>query len=92
MAGDNVRKMLAEPFNAPTAIKLDVDGIEPQILEGLPDTLASSELRHVMVEEVAQESRIASMLAPFGFRLVHEENTDPRRPNEYVNRYFVRLG
>ena len=91
LVGDDARKMLAGPYNTPTAIKLDVDGIELQILEGLRDTLASSELRHVMVEEVEQESRIASMLAPFGFRLAHEENTSPSRPGNEVNRYFVRV-
>ena len=90
MAGDDVRSMLTEPFNAPTAIKLDVDGIELQILDGLCDTLASSELRHVMVEEVAHESRMASKLAPFRFRISHEENTTPRRPGKHVNRHFVR--
>lgn len=90
MSGDDVRKLLPSRFNSPTAIKLDVDGIELQILEGLKETLATESLQHIMVEEDEDEANVASVLAPHGFRLTHEENTTPRRPGMYVNRYFSR--
>lgn len=91
MAGDDLRRMLPERFGSPSAIKIDVDGIESKILSGLRATLVSEELRHIMVEELADESRIAGILSPFGFTLENEENTTPLKPCEYVNRYFKRI-
>ncbi len=92
MSGDDVRNVLPNRFCSPTAIKLDVDGIELQILEGLRDTLALQSLQHIMVEEAEHEAHVASVLAPHGFKLTHEENTTPRHPGMLVNRYFARRG
>lgn len=91
LAGDDLARILPDAFRWPTAIKVDVDGIEAQILGGLRETLARTSLRHVMVEELAQETHIGEILGQYGFVLNHEENTTPHRPGRHVNRYFERL-
>jgi FkbM family methyltransferase len=60
---------------APDLIKLDVDGIEEQILDGAGAVLASSSLRSILVEVTWSDERKAALpwaeskLAPYGYRL-----------------------
>jgi FkbM family methyltransferase len=60
---------------APDLIKLDVDGIEEQILDGAGAVLASSSLRSILVEVTWPDERKAALpwaeskLAPYGYRL-----------------------
>lgn len=82
--------ILPHSFRSPIAIKIDVDGIELQILEGLREMLSAKALRYLMVEEAENESNVASLLAPYGFRLSHQENTTPMNPGTEVNRFFAR--
>lgn len=90
MAGDDISDVLPAAFACPTAVKIDVDGIELEILEDLRRTLKSEIVQHLMVEEHVHGSQVSDFLRPLGFSLVHEENTAPRRPTEYVNRFFRR--
>lgn len=50
MSGNSVSKILPNSFSRPTHIKLDVDGIELEILSGLGDLLRSKMLKAVLVE------------------------------------------
>lgn len=90
MTGDSLQPLLPEPFQDPVAVKLDVDGIELRILDGLRGPLSGDRLRHVMVEEKASDSEVGRFLGRYGFHLTHEENTNPTRPGRNVNRYFER--
>ena len=92
MRGDDVRTLLPAPFNKPTAIKVDVDGIEPKILEGLQGLLLDGCLQHLMVETSATDHGLNAMLTPFGFVQTHEERTNLVSPGRNVNRYFRRVG
>ena len=88
--GGDLAGLLQPPFNAPKAIKLDVDGIELSILKGLGAVLAADGLRHIMVEESAAESRIGVFLRNFGFVQIDEEPTNLKKPGKNLNRYFSR--
>lgn len=50
MTGASVSEILPNGFSRPTHIKLDVDGIELEILHGLGDLLRNDALRAVLVE------------------------------------------
>lgn len=50
MSGSAVNEVLPHGFRDPTHIKLDVDGIELEILHGLGPLLSSANLRAVLVE------------------------------------------
>jgi FkbM family methyltransferase len=55
---------------APTLLKIDVDGIEQEIIEGMTSVLADPALRSVLVEINSKEafSRISRLLEPHGLR------------------------
>ncbi len=90
--GDQLSQMLPTEFNQPTAIKLDVDGLEIDILRGLSKTLAIASLQWIMVEELAKSDAVTKILSPYGFVLEHEARTTRNPGNPFVNRYFKRLG
>ncbi|MBI3320407.1 MAG: FkbM family methyltransferase [Candidatus Omnitrophica bacterium] len=86
----------------PTHLKIDVDGLEPEIIEGAPQVLRQSTLRSLLVE-INQRSttdvRIPDILAGYGFRLVSERSnwlsrTDRTREAEApaTNMIFTRDG
>jgi FkbM family methyltransferase len=61
----------------PTQIKIDVDGLEAEILQGAPRVLAHRELRGLLLEiNESQESDIAILkyLASLGFRIARKGN------------------
>lgn len=65
---------LKELFNVPlpTHIKIDVDGIELQILENATSVLASDRLRHILVEVYESNAdcpKIVALLDKYGFKL-----------------------
>jgi len=56
---------------APTFIKLDVDGLEPNIIAGAVHTISSGSLRSILVElntKSAADMAVPSLLAQHGFR------------------------
>ena len=54
---------------APVHIKIDVDGLEPAIVEGAALTLADPKLRSVLIEINAEQDAIADRMARAGFEL-----------------------
>jgi FkbM family methyltransferase len=68
---DSLTPMLAVEWRAPTHIKIDVDGIELDVLKGAAAALRAESLRHVLVElshENAEQGK--EIMATAGFRLV----------------------
>jgi FkbM family methyltransferase len=68
----------------PTHIKIDVDGLEAEILEGARHTLAAPRLKSLLVEvderDGTRPERIDAVLAEFGFRLIEVQGS-PLAPN-----------
>jgi FkbM family methyltransferase len=68
---DDFRRLFAVP--APHYLKIDVDGVEEQILSGATETLADPDLRAVLIElETAETERNERIVAPLhraGFAL-----------------------
>lgn len=85
---DDFRRQFALP--APHYLKIDVDGVEAEILIGAAQTLADPELRSVLIEleheKTARNARIVAPLDRAGFVLRH------RGPNHAgsANAIFVR--
>lgn len=55
----------------PNCMKIDVDGLELEILKGSDETLKDPALRTILVEVNSEESAIDSLLGRYGFRAVH---------------------
>jgi FkbM family methyltransferase len=68
----------------PTHIKIDVDGLETEILEGSRHTLSDPRLKSLLVEvderDGSRPERIDAVLGEFGFRLVEVQGS-PLAPN-----------
>ncbi len=79
---DDLLARFAPPF--PTHIKIDVDGLETQILEGARNALADKRLRSLLVEvderDTGRPAEIDAILAEFGFGLVEVQGS-PLAPN-----------
>lgn len=67
---------------APTHIKIDVDGIEPDIVAGAMETVKAGRPRSMLIElntKSAADMAVPDLLAPFGFKRVSERsNWDSR--------------
>ncbi len=76
----------------PTHLKIDVDGLDMEVLKGAARSLAAKGLRHVIVEGFQEAfGEIESLLAPHGFR--HVRSTDHRRfsaQKPYGNHIFAK--
>jgi len=80
----------------PTHIKIDVDGLEAEILEGSRHTLSDPRLKSLLVEvderDGSRPERIDAVLGEFGFRLVEVQGS-PLAPNSASrNRIYRRTG
>jgi FkbM family methyltransferase len=80
----------------PTHIKIDVDGLEAEILEGSRHTLSNPRLKSLLVEvderDGSRPERIDAVLGEFGFPLVEVEGS-PLAPNSASrNRIYRRTG
>lgn len=89
---DDFIERFQPPF--PTHIKIDVDGLETQILEGSRRTLADPRLKSLLVEvderDPSQPARIDAVLGEFEFRLVEVQGS-PLAPNSASrNRIYCR--
>ena len=84
---DDYIRLFSPPH--PTHIKLDVDGLEPEILRGGRNTLSSHSVKSVIVEveEKPGASRgreIHDLMADYGF--VAQAKSDPKHRNVIFNR------
>lgn len=64
-------------FPAPTHIKIDVDGIEPEIVAGAMKTIAAGQPQSILIElnaKSATDMAIPDQLAPFGFQVVSKRS------------------
>jgi FkbM family methyltransferase len=62
---------------APTHIKLDVDGLEPNIIAGAMETIKSGKVRSILVElntKSAADMAVPGLLAQYGFRQTNVSN------------------
>lgn len=79
-------------FKKPNHIKLDVDGIEYNILNGAKTILASNDLRSLLVEvEPSQDvtKKIVQLLKEYGFK-IHGFKNHGRQDFETANYIFAR--
>ena len=69
---------------APTFIKIDVDGIEPEIVRGAERTLAGGSVKSLLVElnmKSSADKEIPDFLSEFGFELAGTANNWDSREN-----------
>lgn len=85
-----------EIFDAPCPqyLKIDVDGIELDILRGAEETLSNPMLLSVVVElegsRTAETETAVSLMAKYGFRVDGEHRTTTNTDNLSTNYHFVR--
>ena len=87
-------ELLADGFPPPSLIKIDVDGLEADILRGARDTLRCASLRSVLVElnwqGLAPERETVELVKDAGFRLVAVGGVSQRERTKWQNYIFVR--
>jgi hypothetical protein len=75
----------------PTAIKIDVDSGEFDIIEGAKNTLASSFLKTIVIEVdtvLFSEKKLDRILKKFNFNLVKVVSLDKRT----LNKFYIKDG
>lgn len=96
--GTSVNDLISQHgFTPPTHLKIDVDGIEPEIIDGASKLLESGSLRSILIElnrNSAQHMQVPEKLAEHGFRLVSERSnwllrTDRSREHEYPSTNMI---
>ena len=89
---DDFVDRFSPPF--PTHIKIDVDGVEQQILKGATNTLSDARLRSLIVEvdehDAEQPNRVDSFLEAHRFRLVEAEGSPLAPDYPSRNRLYQR--
>lgn len=83
---DDVVQYIQSPLSEPNYIKLDVDGLELEILQGMSNLLSLESVRglSIEVENETQFIEIEKVLSEFSFRFVHAENVyDPEIEIEF---------
>lgn len=76
LSGDSLGKIIGDKFSHPHAIKIDVDGNELHVLEGMKGTLGQPQLWSVLVEVLPESEvakKICETLDSYGFRLLDKE-------------------
>lgn len=71
--GVTADSLVTSGFDSPTHMKIDVDGIEPKIIDGSRSLLQSRRLRSVLIElniESARDREVPDILSSHGFRKV----------------------
>jgi FkbM family methyltransferase len=93
LAIDDFIERFVPPF--PAHIKIDVDGIETQILAGARKTLADKRLKSLLVEvderDKGRPAEIDAILAAFGFKLIDVQGS-PLAPNSASRNRIYRRG
>jgi FkbM family methyltransferase len=89
---DDFVRHYAPPF--PTHLKMDVDGLELDILEGAKATLSDRRLRSAMIElsvsNAAERERAIALMTGAGFRLVSQGLTQGHADEYAANHRFER--
>jgi FkbM family methyltransferase len=89
---DDLIRQFQPPF--PTRLKLDVDGLEWQILQGAKHTLSDSRLQSIMVElsisDQAERGHAMAWLSNAGFELVHQGEIQEAGGEVAANHFFAR--
>lgn len=89
-------ELLSEGFPPPSLIKIDVDGLEPDILRGARGTLQGPSLRSVLVEINWQGDtptrETVELVEAAGFRLAAVGDVSQRNEMKWQNYIFVRTG
>lgn len=74
----------------PTHIKIDVDGLEKEIVEGATNTLHDSRLKELLIEineELAEDLLIVEEIKKCGFQLKHKKHSDMFKTGQYSKSY-----
>ena len=92
LSGDSLSKILKPERGRPNYIKIDVDGIELDILNGLKGLLGKRYLKSILVEsnDLLEEKKIKSFLSKFGFYLHEREKASLSINDEIFNLIFLR--
>jgi FkbM family methyltransferase len=89
---DDFIRQFQPPF--PTRLKLDVDGLEWQILQGSRQTLRDPRLRSIMVElslsDQYERGQAVAWLSDAGFELVQQGETQEAGGQSAANHFFAR--
>lgn len=75
--GVSLDALLKQAVPPPTHLKIDVDGLEPDIIDGASQLLSSPTLRSIVIElnkKSPLDLRIPDILAGYGFRLLSERS------------------
>lgn len=70
----------------PTHIKIDVDGIEPDIIKGSEDTLGDKRLKSLLIEineSLPQDLELIEIIQSKGLSLIHKKHADMFKEGEY---------
>ncbi|MBF0385807.1 MAG: FkbM family methyltransferase [Candidatus Omnitrophica bacterium] len=80
----------------PTHIKIDVDGLEPQIIRGADNTLNDRRLKSISLElneAIPEHLNLIGVLKEKGFKLLHKKHApmfDNTKYQDYYNYLFIR--
>lgn len=82
---------------SPTAIKIDVDGLEFNVLQGGKKILSEGGLRKIQLEtnsdNIKQLADIICFLKSYGYKLIAERRSKVFLPNSSIHNYqFVKMG
>jgi len=97
MFGLSIDELVADPhFEAPTHIKIDVDGLEPEIIRGASKLLQSGQVKSVLVEfnrDIESHQVIPDLFESYSFAITSESKVGQSLKADHsseVNLVFTR--